>query len=35
LAKYVAGSNKFKQLKTLQAWTVVAIKDELFVEQIV
>jgi len=35
LTKYIAGSDKFNQLKTLQAWTVVAIKDELFVEQIV
>ena len=35
LTKYIAGADKFNQLKTLQAWTVVAIKDELFVEQIV
>jgi len=35
LLKYIAGSAKFQQLSTLQTWTVVAIKDQLYVEQVV
>lgn len=34
LLKYITGSDKLKDAKNLQAWTVVVIKDELKIERV-